>query len=189
MTADSPASGSLPPEWSSEVLRFWFVETPRDAWFRKDAAFDQTCRARFGTWIEPVARLGAPTDARTALATTIVLDQFPRNLFRGSPRAFAHDTLARAVVNAAMAAGFDQALDKDGRLFLYLPLEHSEDLADQERSVMLITQLGNDEYTRFAVAHRDIIARFGRFPHRNAVLGRASTPQELAFLAGPMSSF
>jgi uncharacterized protein (DUF924 family) len=121
----------------------------------------------------------------------ILLDQVPRNIFRGTPRAFATDAQARAVARHAVERGFDLAIeDKDRRLFLYLPLEHSEDLADQERCVSLCRErIGDAEYLRYVVRHRDIVARFGRFPHRNAILGRASTAEEEAFLNEPLSSF
>ena len=121
--------------------------------------------------------------------TIIVLDQFPRNMFRGTARSFATDRKAVEVARGAVARGFDESFDKDGRAFLYLPFEHSEELADQERAVELFTPLGDPEYTHYAVAHRDIIARYGRFPHRNALLGRTSTAEEEEFLRQPGSSF
>jgi uncharacterized protein (DUF924 family) len=125
-----------------------------------------------------------------ALATVIVLDQFPRNMFRGSPRAFAADPLALGVAREAVARGIDTRVGPiERRVFFYLPFEHSEDLADQNRSVELMRTLGDPEFDKYADAHRVIIERFGRFPHRNAVLGRISTPEEIAFLNGPNSSF
>ena len=114
-------------------------------------------------------------DARSALAAVIVLDQFSRNMFRGDPRAFASDAKALAIADAAIGKGYLGELSKDERLFLYLPFEHCEDRAQQARCVQLMSELGDPELTRYAVAHRDIIERFGRFPHRNAILGRTST--------------
>jgi uncharacterized protein (DUF924 family) len=185
-----PASTEAP--WVADVLAFWFGELDRKAWFRKDEATDHAIRRRFHDTYEKVARLPAAqalTSPQCALATVIVLDQFPRNMFRGTPKAFATDPLAREVARGAVERKLDEALDKDARAFLYLPFEHSESLADQERAVALISRLGDAEYTRYAIAHRDVIARFGRFPHRNVVLGRTSTPEETAFLREPGSSF
>ena len=184
----------MPPEpaWVDDVLSFWFGELDRDAWFRKSEATDALIRERLGRTHEQVAALpvdAAMSSARRALATVVVLDQFSRNLFRGTPRAFTSDAKAREVARSAIARGFDQGFDIHGRSFLYMPFEHSEDLADQELAVSLLRALGDAEYTRYAIAHRDIIARFGRFPHRNAVLGRASTPEEAEFLRHPGSSF
>lgn len=179
-------------DWIGDVLRFWFDELGRKAWFAKSDAIDEAIRERFlilyevlTTW--PVEDALA-TPAR-ALATVLVLDQFPRNLFRDSAEAFASDPIAREVADAAIARGLDKDLDTDQRLFLYLPFEHSEDARDQARAVELISALGDDEYTRYAIAHKEIIDRFGRFPHRNDVLGRAPTPEEAAFLKQPGSSF
>ena len=116
------------------------------------------------------------------LAAVIVVDQFSRNMFRGTPRAFAADPIARRLARRAVDRGFDLSMTREERLFLYLPFEHSEDREDQARSVHLIGQLGHDGWTRYAQAHQSIIDRFGRFPHRNAILGRTSTPDELALL-------
>lgn len=189
---DAEASAGGQDAWVDEVLKFWFEELPREDWFRKSDATDELIRSRFMNVHERVAALPADaawTSPRRALATIIVLDQFPRNMFRGTPRAFATDGKAIEVARGAVERGFDKAFDKDGRAFMYLPFEHSEDLADQERAVELFTPLGDPEYTRYAIAHRDIVARFGRFPHRNAVLGRQSTPEEVEFLKQPGSSF
>jgi uncharacterized protein (DUF924 family) len=186
------AGAANEPAWAGEVLRFWFEETPSAAWFKKDAAFDAAIAARFAALYEKVSATPPEASALSpalALAAVVVLDQFPRNMFRGSARAFASDVAARRIARAAVDAGSDRLLGKDERLFLYLPFEHSEDLADQERSVALTAGLGDAEYDRYAIAHRDIIRRFGRFPHRNAVLGRASTAEELESLKGPGSSF
>lgn len=187
-----PNTAASEPAWIVDVLSFWFVETPPEAWFKRDEAFDATIRRRFADLIGKVAALPpdvATQTARQALAATIVLDQFPRNIHRDSARAFACDAAARAIATEAIGKGFDCGLGMYERLFLYLPLEHSESLQDQERSVTLISALGDPELTRYAIAHRDIVARFGRFPHRNAALGRQSTPGETAFLQQPGSSF
>ena len=128
-------------------------------------------------------------DADKALAAVIVCDQFPRNMFRGTPRAFATDSKALTIANAAIAKGYDAALTQSQRQFLYLPFEHAEDAASQARAVELFAPLGDAELTKYAEAHKAIIDRFGRFPHRNAVLGRVSTPEEVAFLKEPGSSF
>lgn len=165
------------------VLAFWREAGP-SRWFRKDEEFDRDFRARFLAAHEAAARgeldaWGAMPEG--ALALCILLDQFPRNSFRGTPRMFATDATALSIANAALDSGFDDAVDADLRAFFYMPLMHSEDLADQERCVQLTQGLTSDNH-RFAAMHRDIIRRFGRFPHRNEVLGRASTPEELQFL-------
>lgn len=179
--------------WPREVISFWFDDAVRGRWFgANDAQFDLLIRDRFGVLYRACVDQSidaALASTERALATIIVLDQFPRNMFRGTPEAFAQDGLARAVAAEGIARGLDRELSVDERLFFYLPFEHSEDLADQERAVALIEGLGNADYTRFAVAHRDIIARFGRFPHRNAILGRTSSDAEKAFLLEPGSSF
>lgn len=168
---------------STDVLDFWREAGPA-RWFRKDDAFDEAFRRRFLGQHEAAARGeldGWAGDAQGALALILLLDQFPRNAFRGTPRMFATDAKARAVARAAVETGFDQAVEPLLRGFLYLPFMHSEELADHELSVALNRPLGG-ESQRFAEHHRGIIARFGRFPHRNAVLGRSTTPEEQAFL-------
>ena len=180
------------PAWVEEVLGFWFGEFTPEQWFKKDEAVDAIIRARFLALHAQLAAgppASAATDPRTALAAAIVLDQFPRNMFRGSPRAFATDPQALALAIAAVDAGLDQKLTPSERTFLYVPFEHSEDKAVQARSVALFTALGNANYLDFAIRHKVIVDRFGRFPHRNAVLGRASTAEEIAFLKEPGSSF
>jgi len=165
------------------VLAFWREAGP-DKWFNKDAAFDDAIRTRFLETYEAAAegRLADwETTAEGALALVIVLDQFPRNMFRGEKRAFAADPLARGVAERALARGFDRAVPE--RTFFYLPFMHSEALDDQERCVALYRTLDEDSL-KWAVLHADIIRRFGRFPHRNAVLGRSTTPEEQAFLDG-----
>jgi uncharacterized protein (DUF924 family) len=179
--------------WVTRVLDFWFEELGRPDWFGKGKPIDGEIAARFQSTYDEISASAAPAslgaDADTALAAVLVLDQFPRNIFRGTPGAFATDASARAVAEAAIGAGFDSALPLDRRLFLYLPFEHSEDVADQERAVKLISSLGDAEYTAYAEAHANVIRRFGRFPHRNAILGRLSTPEELTYLAEPGSGF
>lgn len=180
------------PAWVGDVIRFWLEETPAEARFKRDEALDAEIERRFSAVHAEVAAASpdeAVASARRALSVVILLDQFSRNMFRGSPKAFESDAKALAVARKAIASGFDREFDKYGRLFLYLPFEHSEDLADQERSIALIAGLGDAELDRYAVAHHEIIRRFGRFPHRNAVLGRESTPEELEFLQQPGSSF
>ena len=193
----------MSPVSFADVLEFWFGTPhsaergrPRRTWFKKSPAFDAQVRDHFlGTW-ELAARDGLARWAATplaALARVIVLDQFPRNIFRGSARAFAADPLALAAAKAMVGNGFDRLLRPVERLFVYLPFEHSEDAAAQGCSLELFEALraeplGHDN-TEYARRHFDIIARFGRFPHRNAILGRESTPEELKFLQQPDSSF
>ncbi|MSO91847.1 MAG: DUF924 domain-containing protein [Rhodospirillales bacterium] len=181
------------------VLEFWFGRPgspdygrPRAKWFEKDAAFDSVISARFHDGYAAAARGdldGLMSSARGSLALAILLDQFPRNMFRGMAKAFAADAKARVVAGDAVANGFDRALSTTERRFLYLPFEHSEILADQDRSVLLFAALGDPGSIDYAIRHRDIIARFGRFPHRNRVVGRARTAAEVEFLARPGSSF
>jgi uncharacterized protein (DUF924 family) len=166
-------------------VAFW-REAGASRWFRKDAAFDSEFRARFLDAHEAARRgdLDAwAQNAAGALALVILLDQFPRNAFRGSARMFESDTQAREVAQGAVEAGFDQMTEPDLRNFYYLPFMHSEDRADQARAVELTRALGG-ETLRFALQHCDIIRRFGRFPHRNAVLGRTTSPAEQQFLDG-----
>jgi uncharacterized protein (DUF924 family) len=166
-----------------DVIAFWRAAGPQK-WFGKDADFDREIAARFLASHEAAAA-GHLSDWEAtpdgALALLLLLDQFPRNMFRGSARAFATDPLARAVAERAIAHGFDQSAASDERMFFYLPFEHSENLADQERSLALSRRAGTPD--KYAELHADIIRRFGRFPHRNAILGRATTPEEQAFLA------
>ena len=171
-----------------EVLRFWFDQDPK-RWFEKNAAFDAEIRLRFLPLYEALAsNADWLAQARDCLARVIVLDQFPRNMFRGTPRAFATDPLALAAARHAVEKGYDSGLLPVERQFLYLPFEHSESLADQERACALMKALGEDLYG-WAVKHKVIIERFGRFPHRNQILGRNSTPEELEFLKQPGSGF
>ena len=167
-----------------EVLAFWRAAGP-DKWFAKNDAFDAEIRTRFLPTYEAAAA-GKLSDweetAEGALALTIALDQFPRNVFRNNARAFAADVMARAVADRAIARGFDQQVPVDERLFFYLPFEHSESMPDQERCCALVRALGNADQLHWAELHADIIRRFGRFPHRNAVLGRTTTVEERQFL-------
>jgi uncharacterized protein (DUF924 family) len=171
--------------WIDDVLGFWFSEIPREAWFRKDDAMDRRITERFAQLHEQISRNPPPeafTSPEAALAAVIVLDQFSRNMYRGTPKAFASDALALRIAEHAVAAGFDQRVTEDQRVFFYLPFEHSEDRANQARSLELYTALGVAEFIPYAQGHKDIIDRFGRFPHRNAILGRTSTPEEIEFM-------
>jgi uncharacterized protein (DUF924 family) len=166
------------------VLSFW-RQAGEARWWTKDDAFDDEIRSRFlDVW--QAARAGKldawQETADGTLALVIVLDQFPRNMFRNDSRAFATDALACAIAHRALAAGLDEQLPADLRAFLYMPLMHSEQLHDQERCVALFERLGNAENTTYAIIHADIIRRFGRFPHRNRVLGRVTSQEEQAFL-------
>jgi len=190
----------IPPE-AVALLAFWFdAPAPpygiRDLWFKADPGFDaavgqftplydQAAVSALGTWE------AAPPGT---LALVLLLDQAPRNIFRGTARAFATDGLARAVADRAIRRGFDRGLTPVERLFLYLPFEHSEQMADQQRSLALFEGLFADDPSLahlrpYVVRHLEIIDRFGRFPHRNTTLGRSSTPEEEAFLRGPNSRF
>jgi len=174
---------TLPPTTPAEVLAFWRAAGP-DKWFTKDDAFDAEIRERFlDTYAAAAAgRLAAwENDAESALALLIVLDQFPRNMFRGDARTYAADPLARQVANRALKRGYDQDVDEGLRGFFFLPFMHSEDLVDQERCVQLYREAESADL-KYAEGHRDIIRRFGRFPHRNAMLGRATTPEEQKYL-------
>jgi uncharacterized protein (DUF924 family) len=178
--------------WVEDVLRCWFEEAGPEQWFKKDPAFDARIRERFLALHEALTARephDLVADARTALAAVIVLDQFSRNMFRDTPRAFAADPQALSVAQTAVERGFEAALTKDERMFLYLPFEHCEDRAMQARSVALAASLGDPELSKWAEAHRAIIDRFGRFPHRNRLLGRVSTREEAEFLKQPGSSF
>ena len=194
-----------------EVLDFWFgspddpgYSQTRSTWFRKDAALDAEIGRRFGRLIEQALLAdeadpsqdwtARPLQALPALARLIVLDQFTRNHFRGTARAFAGDAQALQLARALVASGLDRSLTGVQRQFVYLPFEHAEDLSHQRTSLQLFTQLGQDEpalagLLDWAQRHHDIVARFGRFPHRNALLGRADTAEEAAFLLTPGSGF
>ena len=169
---------------AAEVVAFWRDAGPQ-RWFTKDAAFDDEIRRRFLGLHEDAAAgrlVGWETTAEGTFALLILLDQFPRNMFRGEARAFATDSLARAIAAGALVRGFDAQAPDSMRGFFYLPFEHSENLADQERAVAFFTAVGDADGLKWAQLHADIIRRFGRFPHRNVVLGRATTTDEQAFL-------
>ena len=180
---------------AAQVLRFWFDRDRKD-WFEKNPAFDAEIRERFLGLYEQAAQgklAHWQDDARGCVALVILLDQFPRNMFRGEARAFSADDLARQAARTLLARGWDLELSPSERMFAYLPFEHSESLADQLRCCELMQALTAFPETQdihgWAVKHRDIIQRFGRFPHRNAALERASTPEEIEFLKQPGSSF
>lgn len=175
----------MPVKSPKEVRDFWFSDEMRPYWFQKSDDIDRRITEEFGDTYEAAHAGDLPHwmhDAADALALTIVQDQFPRNMFRGSGRSFESNDLALATAKMALAQGFDQDVGADMQPFFYLPFMHSEDLADQDRSVQLYKALGDQNSLHFAREHRDIIARFGRFPHRNAVLGRANTAAEAEFL-------
>ena len=169
---------------AAEVVRFW-RQAGMQAWFNGGEAFDRQCEARFLAAHLAAARREHEDwldSAEGALALLLLLDQIPRNVFRGSGHAFASDGLARHYAERALAAGHDAAFEPELRAFFYLPFEHSEDLADQQRSVALFEVLGNQTYTQYALEHLRVIERFGRFPHRNRALGRINTAEEQAWL-------
>jgi len=171
---------------ASDVVAFWREAGPK-RWYEKDFAFDQEIRERFLDVHEAAAdgKLTAwERNAEGALALLILLDQFPRNMFRNDVRTFATDPMALSIAAGAIVRGFDAQVPAELRGFFYLPFEHSEDLADQERGVAFYKAAGDADGLKWTEIHADIIRRFGRFPHRNAVLGRATTPEEQAFLNG-----
>ena len=174
------------------ILDFWFtVLTPKQH-FAKDAALDEAIRTRFGATLEAAARcelFGWRATPEGRLAEIIVLDQFSRNVYRDTPRAFAQDALALALAQELVASGQDRSLPVEQRRFAYMPYMHSESALVHEQAVALFSQPGLEDNLRFEHAHKAIIDRFGRYPHRNAILGRTSTAEELAFLSGPGSSF
>ncbi len=186
-----------------KVLNFWFGHPQKEyygqsrkEWFIKNEAFDRVVKAQLFELYQQAANHQLESWQNTpegGLALLILLDQVPRNLFRGQPQAFATDEKARAIAHFALQQGYDRQLLPVQRWFIYLPLEHSEDLEDQNKSVDLFQQLPDDPENQktldYAIKHRDVIARFGRFPHRNKILGRESTPAEKEFLQQPGSSF
>ena len=182
----APTLVHVDPDWVPAVLNYWLNEVGPDSWFDSTEEEDARCLHLFRALWE--AQRGKPAevfleDADTALAALVLFDQFPRNMFRGEARAFATDPLAREIADAAIERGYDEAFVEAARPFFYMPFMHSENLADQERSVALFSAPGFEFNLRFAKAHRDIIARFGRFPHRNAVLGRETLPEEAEAVA------
>ena len=179
------------PYWINEVLSFWFDELDQAEWFSGDPRVDAEIRARFlALHLQLVATDAAGIqEPRALLAAVIVLDQFSRNLFRGDPRAYASDPIARRLATQAIDASVDQALPPRQRLFLYLPFEHSEHAGHQAMALELISSLDNAGWTRYSQLHKDLIDKFGRFPGRNVALGRQSTLAEVAALQGPNASF
>ena len=188
------------PSRAQEILDFWFGREGepgygefREAWFRKDPEFDREVRERFEDLYEAAAAgelEGWREEARSCLALVILLDQFPRNMFRGDPRSYATDRMAQETAEYAVDRALDRELPAFQRMFLYMPFMHSEDPGHQRRSVELFRALGGeDDATAYAVRHMEIVERFGRFPHRNEVLGRRTTPEEAEFLTQPGSSF
>ena len=169
-------------DWRSDVLKFWFGLKP-EQWWRGPPDLDEQIRERFlDVWkqkrsLPPESFLHDPL---TAIAAVILFDQFPRNMFRGHADQFSTDSLALAIAKGAIDRGLDEQLEKQERGFLYMPFQHSEDLDDQNRSILLFTKLGDDEQLDYAKKHHDVIARFGRFPHRNAMLGRQPRADEIA---------
>jgi uncharacterized protein (DUF924 family) len=170
-----------PTQWIADILKFWFGLTDQQ-WWRSDGALDHRIRQSFlKLW---AAKRQLPveaflTDPLTALAAVILFDQFSRNMFRGHADQFATDHLALAIAKAAVEQGLDTQLEPRERGFLYMPFEHSENLADQNRGVLLFTELGDSNHLKYAKLHRDLIEKFGRFPHRNALLGRTPRPAEI----------
>jgi len=179
------------PAWVGQVLHYWFEELNETHWFEPDRSVDQHIRDRFLGLHERIASGEGPavTTARELLAAIVVLDQFSRNLFRGTPRAYAADPMARQLAGRALSERLDVGMTDAQRQFIYMPFQHSEDLQDQVRSLALFEKLGNPSWLLYAQAHKSIIDRFGRFPHRNRILGRTSSAAEIASLNEPMGSF
>ncbi len=181
------------PDEARAVLDFWFSELDPEEWFRPGEGLDETIARRFGALHARFALQGVPeawlATPRGRLAALIVLDQFPRNIHRGRAQAFSTDGAALALARDTVDAGLETALDPVERKFVFLPFEHAEDPAMQDRSVRLFATLDEPRSLHFAEAHRDVIARFGRFPHRNRMLGRTSTEAEEAYLAEPGAGF
>jgi uncharacterized protein (DUF924 family) len=172
---------AAPRPWAAELLHFWFHELRPDQWFARSDAIDDELRRRFARELASLGNRPAREflrDRLTARAAVLLFDQLPRNLFRDSPRAFACDPLARAVARGILARGWDRGLAKAPRQFIYMPLMHSEAIADQRRCLRRFAELDDSFAFGFARAHYRMVARFGRFPHRNRVLGRKSTPAE-----------
>ncbi|MFO1262087.1 MAG: DUF924 family protein [Rhodoferax sp.] len=175
-----------------DILHFWFEELTPQQHFSKDPALDQAMRQRFGVTLEAAARcelFAWRTNAQGRLAEILVLDQFSRNIFRDTPRAFAQDALALVLAQELVACGADRSLPVAQRVFAYMPYMHSESAVIQEQAVQLFAQPGMESNLDYAQRHKAIIDRFGRYPHRNQVLDRASSAPEIAFLGEPGSSF
>jgi uncharacterized protein (DUF924 family) len=185
-----PSDPAGPKDWARELLDFWFSHGPAPGadpdsadWWKRSEAFDQEIKERFGIeWARQSRRsVGDFTgDADTALAAVILFDQFPRNMFRGHADQFSTDHMALEIAKAALERGYDDGMSRDQRTFLYMPFEHSEDLKDQVQSLLLFSALGDPNQLKYARKHHEVIERFGRFPHRNIVLGRKPTAMEQA---------
>ncbi|MEP0391320.1 MAG: DUF924 family protein [Erythrobacter sp.] len=178
--------------WPDEILDFWFGELGAKDWFSKNEAVDAQIQRRFRSLHEQLSQKspsGFLTSPSKAFAAIILFDQLPRNLYRNDPRSFASDLLALDIARELITKKWDANIAHDQRVFAYLPFEHSENLADQDEAVRMIEPLGDDDFTRYAHTHRNVIVRFGRFPHRNTILGRTSTPQEKEYLRQPGSGF
>ncbi|HZG32705.1 DUF924 domain-containing protein [Sphingopyxis sp. YF1] len=183
MTDDDRTLAAPPADWAARLLAFWFDTHGQDDWYRGGDAFDAAVRDLAGDWREALRSQPADAflgDPDTALAAAILFDQVPRNIFRGDAEAFATDSLARAIARGIVARGWDQGWPDDRRQFAYLPFEHSEEIADQRESLRLMGQLADPMFADYAQKHFAIIDRFGRFPHRNEALGRATRPDEAA---------
>jgi uncharacterized protein (DUF924 family) len=182
-----------------QILNFWFGDPsssdygqPQPHWFNSTPELDQNVRDTFGHSYEQASKGELDEFKKTpegSLALILIFDQFSRNMFRGTPQVYAMDTQAVEIAKEAIQMGFDQELTDFQRKFIYMPFMHSEDLKEQNKSVELFESLGEEATLKYALSHRDIVARFGRFPHRNGILNRESTPQEIAFLKEPGSSF
>lgn len=174
--------------WAADLLHFWFHELRPDQWFGRSSVVDEALRRRFGRWLPAMGTRPAIEflrDSLTARAAVLLFDQVPRNLFRDDSRAFAYDARALEIAKGIMRRGWDRGLPKEARHFIYMPLMHSEAIADQDECMRRFGSFGDANVLRFARAHYRMIARFGRFPHRNAVLGRKSSPlEERAVAAG-----
>ena len=189
-TEGRPSNPSMPKDWVRDVLDFWFSHGPQPgadpdsaAWWNRSETFDEEIKERFG--IEWARQARRPVgdfvgDPETALAAVVLFDQLPRNMFRGHADQFSTDHMALAIAREAIDRGYDDGMSRDQRTFLYMPFEHSEDLKDQVRSLLLFTALGDDYQLKYARKHHEVIERFGRFPHRNIVLGRKPTAMEQA---------
>ena len=190
-TSKYPSGDQAEPDWVGQVLRYWFDEIGGKHWFDASPQLDAQIRERFSAVLAQISagQVSGLATPRALLAAVIVLDQFSRNIFRGTANAYAADPLARQLADTAISRGYDLELTPAQREFLYMPLQHSEDPADQARSVQLFEKLGDKHSLKYALAHKSIIDRFGRFPHRNAILGRTSSAEEIASMKEPMGSF
>jgi len=176
----------------NEIINFWFKEIAAEKWWLKDLAFDQEIKTRFASIHSAAHKAELFTWRKTALgrlAEIIVLDQFSRNMFRDTPQAFAYDAIALVLAQEAVALGVDRQVSDSQRSFFYLPFMHSESRLIHQQALMLYEKLGDATSLAFEIKHQDIIKQFGRYPHRNIILGRASTAEELTFLQQPGSSF